>query len=396
MTESQLVLFSVDDHLMERGDAYVDHVPKSLAERAPRLVEGPDEDYWVIDGERIPMYGSGMESAAGRDPRAWRFDPMFRRDEMRAGCYDPKARLADMDVDGVAAQVLFPSAMSRFVGDRFLHLQDKELAAAFLRAYNDYVLEEWRGADPDRLIPVVLLPLWDPQASAAEVYRTVEMGAKTVAGAMQLHNLGYPISYDEHWDPLWGAISETGVPVSCHSHTTAVSMPEMTEGRRLTFGASPALLGLGAMTGTAEMLLTQPQLFTRFPDLQFVVTEGGIGWVPYILERCEWAYEKHRYWAHLPDDVPSPKEVFQEHFTVCFVDDPAGIELRDRIGVERICWESDYPHTDSVWPHSRKMVGEQLAGCSPEEVALITHQNAERVYRHEIPDHVKRHLEAAH
>jgi predicted TIM-barrel fold metal-dependent hydrolase len=381
MTLVPSALFSVDDHIVEQPDLYFDRVPAKLRDRAPRMIQSKDDEYWVFDGERVPTYGAGLESAAGRDPRDWRMDPAFRLDEMRPGCYDPKARLADMDLDGVAVETLFPSAMARFVGDRFLHHPDKELSAACIRAYNDFMLEVWRGEDPDRFVPVMLLPLWDPSATADEIRRTVDLGAKTVAGAMQLHNLGYPPAYDPHWDPMWSAITETGVPVSCHSHTTSTQAPA-------TAGIIPGSIGIGfgAMTATAEMLFT-PQLFERWPELRLLVTEGGIGWVPYLLDRAEWAWDVHRHsWASMGrDDFPHPVKTFRDHFTVCFIDDPAGLAMREFIGVDQITFETDYPHTDCLWPNARETLTKSLEGCTTEEAEKIAHGNAERLFKHEIP-----------
>ena len=382
MTDVRGPLFSVDDHIVEQPHLYVDRVPAKFRDRAPAMVRTKDEEFWVFDGQRVTTFGAGLESAAGRDPRQWRMDPAFRLEEMRPGCFEPAARLVDMDVDGIAVQTLFPSAFARFVGDRFLHHPDKELSLACLRAYNDFMLEVWRGEDPDRFVPVMLLPLWDPRLAAAELERTVALGAQTVAGAMQLHNLGYPYSYEPHWDPLWSAVTETGIPVSCHSHVTAVEMPANI-GRSVVPGS--VAIGFGAMMATAEMIFT-PQLFERWPDLQFLVTEGGIGWVPYLLDRAEWAWEAHRWWCGMGEDAPHPIDTFRQHFTVCFIEDPAGLELRHRIGVNRICFESDYPHTDTSWPSSREKLARGLKGCTDDEVELISHANAERLFKHPIPE----------
>jgi predicted TIM-barrel fold metal-dependent hydrolase len=391
MTEVLGPLFSVDDHIVEQPNLYVDRVPAKFRDRAPRMVREKGDEYWVFDGERVPTYGAGLESAAGRDPRTWRIDPAFHLDDMRPGCFDPAARLLDMDLDGIAVQTLFPSALARFVGDRFLHHPDKELAAVCMRAYNDFMLEVWRAEDPDRFIPVMLLPLWDPAAAAAELERTVALGAQTVAGAMQLHNLGYPYSYEPHWDPMWSAVSETGIPVSCHSHTTAIPMPGQTRGQSVIPGSVG--IGFGAMTATTEMLFT-PQLFERWPKLQFLVTEGGIGWVPFVLERAEWTWEAHRWWLGMGEDARHPIDIFREHFTVCFIEDQCGLALRDRIGIDRICCETDYPHTDTSWPNSREKLSRGLKDATEDEVYRITRGNAERLFKHPIPDELAQRLSA--
>ena len=374
-------LFSVDDHIVEPPHVYTERVPARFRDRAPRMTTDDDGTRWEFDGEPVPGGGFGLESAVGRDPKRWRFDPGFRLDDMREGCYDAKARLADMDDDGIACQVLFPSAMARFVGARFSLHDDKELALACLRAYNDYMLEEWHGVAPDRFLPVMLLPLWDAALSAEEVYRTVALGAKTVSWSEGPHIMGFPVVDDPSWDPLFAAVSETGVPLSTHIGSSAGSPYNPSPG--VPMAAFVTLVGLGGIIGATELMFSN--VFRRWPDMQLLVSEGGIGWVPYILERAEYVWRKHPTWTGIPDDFPNPTEIFRRNINVCFIDDRAGIEMREAIGVDRIMWECDYPHTDSAWPHSRAILSRVLEGCSEEEIAAITHGNAERVFRHQIP-----------
>jgi predicted TIM-barrel fold metal-dependent hydrolase len=345
------------------------------------MVTGQDSVSWLFDGDVVPAGGFGLESAVGRDPKRWRFDPAFPLDDMRDGCYDAKARLADMDEDGVACQVIFPSAMARFVGARFSLHPDKELGLACMQAYNDYMLEEWRGVAPDRYLPVMLLPLWDAALAAKEVHRTVEKGAKTVSWSEGPHLMGFPVVDDPSWDPLFAAITETGVVMSTHIGSSAQSPYNPAPG--IPMAAFTTLVGLGGIIGATELMFSS--VLQRWPDVQVAVSEGGIGWVPYILERAAYVFERHPTWTGIRDDAMNPVEIFKRNINVCFIEDRAGIEMREHIGVDKIMWEGDYPHTDSSWPNSRAILGRVLEGCSPEEIAAITHGNAERVYRHTIP-----------
>lgn len=374
-------LFSVDDHIVEPAHVYTERVSAKYRDRAPRMIKGSDSVSWEFDGQPVPPSGFGLESAVGRDPNKWRFDPAFSLDDMREGCFDAKARLADMDEDGVACQVLFPSAMARFVGARFSLHEDKELGLACLQAYNDYMLEEWHGAAPDRYLPVMILPLWDAHLAAAEVYRTVEKGAKTISWSEGPHLMGFPVVDHHSWDPLFAAITDTGVVMSTHIGSSAQS--PYNSGPGLPMAAFTTLVGLGGIIGATELMFSS--VFQRWPELQVAVSEGGIGWVPYILERADYVFERHPTWTGIASDAPRPSEIFKRNINVCFIEDRAGILQRDQIGVDKIMWEGDYPHTDSSWPNSRQILGRVLEGCSPDEVAAITHGNAERVYRHTIP-----------
>lgn len=381
MVEINGPLFSVDDHIVELGDIYVDRVARRYRERAPKMSENHNSSWWVFDGKRVPAGGFGMESAAGRDPKEWRFDPAFALKDMREGCYDPRARLKDMDADGVACSVLFPSAMARFVGARFSMHDDKELGLACLQAYNNYMLEEWMGASPERFLPVMILPLWDPKLAAAEIYRTVELGAKTVSWSEGPHHLGFPPVDDLSWDPLFTAASETQAVLSTHIGSSARSPYENVPG--VPLAPTTTLVGLGGIIGATELMFSK--VLDRWPEVQVVVSEGGIGWVPYVLERCDYTHFRHRTWTGIAEDATLPSEIFRRNMNVCFIEDRAGIEMRHLIGVDKIMWECDYPHTDSSWPNSREMLSRVLDGCTEAEVAAITHGNAERVYRHRMP-----------
>jgi predicted TIM-barrel fold metal-dependent hydrolase len=364
-------LFSVDDHVIESHDLWETRVPARWRDAAPRLVSTADDEYWTFEGERIKTIG--LEAAAGKPLDQFTMEPV-RYAEMRPGYYDPKARLEDMDVDGVWAQVNFPSSLTRICGTRFLLAKDKELALACVRAYNDWIIEEWCAAAPDRYVPVVVLPLWDPTLAAAEVRRTAEMGAKAISASEAPHLLGFPSIHDPHWNPLWQAITDVDLPVCLHIGSSGQSLQPTPGG---PMSPSVALMPLNAMMAAMELLFSP--IFARYPGLRFVLSEGGIGWVPYVLDRAEYTWNRHRFWTH-EQDAGNPLDIFRRHLSVCFIDDPTGIDNRDRIGVDSIMWEGDYPHTDTTWPHSRPRLEKELEGCTADEVAKIAYQNAERVF----------------
>ena len=144
-----------------------------------------------------------------------------------------------------------------------------------------------------------------------------------------------------------------------------------------SFSVAVALGPVNAQITFMDLLLCG--ILQRFPDIKIALSEGGIGWVPFALERVNRTWERHRHWAGL-DDTP-PSELFKRNLWVCFIDEEAGIAMRDHIGVDKIMWECDYPHADTPWPNSQGAVGKALAGLPEADVAAMTHGNAERLFR---------------
>ncbi len=364
-------LFSVDDHVLEPPHVWQERLPKHLRERGPRLVSNRDEEYWVFDGERVKP--QGVEASAGKDRTEFTMGTV-RYDEMRPGFYDPVARLEDMDTDGVAAQVLFPSGVPRICGKRFLDCPDRELGLASIQAWNDWMVEEWCGAAPDRYVPLAIMPMWDVQLCAAEVRRLAAKGTRGVTFSEAPHMLGFPSIHEPYWDPFWEAITETDLVVCLHIGSSGQGLESAPGGSTMP---SITMLPMVAAIAMTELLFSP--LFARWPEVRFALSEGGIGWVPFILERAEYVWDQHRFWTG-EEDARHPREVYR-NISVCFIDDQAGLRERDFIGVDHIMWEGDYPHTDSSWPRSREVLGSQLKECTQDEVDAIAYKNAERVFR---------------
>jgi predicted TIM-barrel fold metal-dependent hydrolase len=294
--------------------------------------------------------------------------------EMRPACFDVDERVQDMSAGGVLAALCFPT-MPRFAGQVFLEAPDKDLSLSAVRAYNDWHLEGWCGAHPDRLIPLGVVPLWDPVLAGAEVRRLSAAGCHAVCFSENPATLGLPSVHTDHWDPFLAACEDEGTVVCIHVGSSS-KVP-------ITSADAPTLVHLvlvqeNAVMAAADWLLSRT--FTEFPDLVVSLSEGGIGWVPAFLERVERMHRWHGPWAGYPAGVDLV-ERFRRHFVGCFVDDPLGVLLRDRFGVGNIMWESDYPHPDSTWPRSPEHVWQNLAGCDDAEKDAITHANAARVFR---------------
>jgi predicted TIM-barrel fold metal-dependent hydrolase len=368
-------MISVDDHLIEHANVWQDRLPQRLRDAGPRIVEEPREDgpsaeVWHYEGRRYPTIG--LNAVAGKRYEDYGTDPI-RFTDMIPGCYDPRARLQDMDVDGVWAGLNFPS-FARFSGTVFLEGTDTELAELCIRAYNDYVLDEWCAVDPERLIPVVLLPVWDVEASIREVERTAAKGAKAISFPENPVPLGLPSFHTDHWDPLLDAVEASGMPLTMHfgssgnAPTTAPEAP---------FAVTITLFGTNSMAAVVDLLYSP--VFHRHPNLKIGFSEGGIGWVPYILERADFVWNRHRFYQNVHQTV-KPSELFAKHVHGCFISDEHGIWARDRIGIDTLTWECDYPHSDSNWPHSRKMAAEAFVDVPDVDVHKIVELNARRLY----------------
>ncbi|MGI8663420.1 MAG: amidohydrolase family protein [Acidimicrobiales bacterium] len=372
MDAEDLILVSVDDHLVERPDLFDRHIPARYADDAPRVVRKPDgSDVWVFNGSEIPNVG--LNAVAGRPKEEYGIEPTAF-DEMRPGCYDIDERVKDMDAGGVLGSMCFPS-FPGFSGRLFAAASDKGLALAVLQAYNDWHVEEWCGAYPGRFIPMGLPVLWSPELAAAEVRRLAKKGVHSVTFTENPKTLGYPSFHDESWDPLWRALSDEGVVLSVHlgsSGQLVVTAPDAPIDVMIT------LQPMNICTAAADLLWSR--IIKGFPDIKIALSEGGTGWIPYFLDRVDRTYDMHRGWTGQDFGAKLPSEVFREHFLTCFIADPVGVQLRNLIGIDNIAWECDYPHSDSSWPEAPEELAHVMAGVSDEDVNKITHENAMRWY----------------
>ncbi len=363
---------SVDDHVVEHARVWLDRLPLRSREAAPQIERGAGgRDTWVFEGE--PVSDFGLDVVAGKDPREFGIGPVGFGD-MRPGCYDPAARLADMDAEGVWAQMCFPT-FGGTAGTTFARARDKQLAADCVRAYNDFVLDEWCDYAPDRQIPLVLVPFWDVPAAVAEVERTAALGARSVSLLEAPHRLGLPSYHSDHWDPLLRACEEAQLPVSMHFVSSGAPQGVAPDADAFV---SIALFGVNSVMACVDLLMSP--VFHRFPGLRVVLSQAGIGWIPYVLERTDYSWERHRFWCDV-DAERRPSELFRDHVYGCFTSDHAGIAQRHAIGVEQILFSSDYPHPDSNWPHTRKVLAEQLDDVPDAEARSIAEGNARRLFR---------------
>ena len=373
MNLEDMILISVDDHVIEPPNMFDAHLPAKWKDQAPRIEKQPDGgDLWKFeDGYATNV---GLNAVAGCPPDEYGLDPTEFA-QMRPGCFDADERVKDMSAAGILAGINFPT-FPHFCGQLFLRAKDKELALACVKAYNDWHILEWAGSHPDRLIPLSLPVLWDPQLAADEIRRIAALGCRAVTFTENPEKLGLPSYHTDHWDPFFAACQETGVVVCLHiGSSSSMNIPSADAPPEEMITLTP----VNSMFCITDLMFSK--IVQRFPKVQFAISEGGNGWVPYILERADYVFEHHHAWTHTElGGRRRPSDIFREQMWTCFIDDPTGIFLRDRIGIDRITWECDYPHSDSTWPASPEQLFKQFDGLSDEEINKITHLNAMRCY----------------
>jgi predicted TIM-barrel fold metal-dependent hydrolase len=370
MEIDDMILVSVDDHVVEPPDLFARHLPAKYRDIAPHVVHEADgTDVWHFLDFEIPNVG--LNAVAGRPQEEYGIDPTSF-DELRPGCYDVASRVLDMDANGLLGSLNFPS-LPGFAGRLFAAMDDKDAALALNEAYNDWHIEDWCGAAPGRFIPLAIPPIWNPDAIAAEVHRVAKKGCRAITFPENPVPLGLPSLHDEHWDPVWRACSDEGTIVCMHigsSSKLVITAPDA------PIDVMIALQPMNIVQAAADLI--HSPVFKKFPDVTVALSEGGIGWIPYFLERLDHSYTIHKAWTGADFGSKLPSEVFMEHVILCFIEDEFGARHAREIGVDRICIETDYPHSDAIWPNAPEVLTAHFArtDLTDAEIDKMTHRNA--------------------
>ena len=384
-------ILSVDDHVVEPPDLWTSRLPAKYQDRCPRVERdsavfnfeggeftyqkgvpgGAECDWWLYDDLVYPFpklsAASGFETL---DVEPVTFD------QIRPGGWKQADRLADMTANHVDASLCFPNVLPRFCGQTFLEREDKELALLCVQAYNNWMIDEWCAGDGrGRLIPLTLIPLWDPAAAALEVHRCADKGSFAVAFSENPYHLGLPSIHDKDrfWDPFLTACQETDTVVCMHIGSSS-KMPATSPDA--PFSVSSTITFANAMGSMCDYILSG--VFVRFPRLRVSYAEGQVGWMPYVIERMD------KIWAERGDasfgiDLPEPPSTYiPGHVWGCIFDDEIGLKNRDVIGMDQICFEVDFPHADSTFPHTLEVATRicDAAGLADEEVYKLMRGNA--------------------
>ena len=358
-------IISVDDHVVEPPHVWQTWLPERFRAAGPRVErrgichmrhigggayeqtfdpDGRPADCWVF--EDLVYIHKRHVAAVGYSRDEMTMTPMTY-DEMRPGCYDVKARIADMDMNHTDMSLCFPT-FPRFCGQAFTEATDRDLGLACVAAYNDWMVEEWCGDSDGHLIPLCIVPLWDAELAAAEVRRNAARGCHAVAFSEIPPHLGLPSIHSGFWDPFFAACEETQTTVNMHIGSSS-RMPATSPDAPVAVAAS--LSFNNSMASLCDFLFSG--VLVRFPNLTLAYSEGQIGWLPYVLERVDDVWKEHRAWGGVADLIPEPPSTYYYRQVYgCFFRDKHGLESLHRVGVDNVTFETDYPHTDTTWPHT--------------------------------------------
>ena len=393
-------LISPDDHVIEPRELWTDRLPAALRERGPRterkfvaveydaegkstIIEDRDApgarwcDIWYYEDMATPSL-AGF-SFIGDLRKTHSLMPVTY-DDMEPGCYRQAERLRDMDDNHTEVSLCFPT-VSRFCGQTFLERTDKDLALQCVRIYNDWIIDEWCGGDGHgRLVPLTVIPLWDPQLAAAEVRRCADKGSHAIAFTEAPYALGLPSIHSGHWEPLMQACQETDTVINMHIGSSSKLPATSPDAPTLV---TVALTHENSAHALVDWLLSGA--LVRHPDLRICLSEGQAGWMPFVLERLDSIWERGtEYEKDIRERVPEPPSSYLAGrvFATIF-DDVHGLQSRDKIGMDQVMFEIDYPHADSTFPHSRQTAEKLVSrgGLDQDEAYKFIRGNAIRCYR---------------
>jgi predicted TIM-barrel fold metal-dependent hydrolase len=396
-------IVSVDDHVVEPPHVWQTWLPEQHRARGPRverkkwgeithlpgaryeMSEDPDGiwgDAWYLDGRQIYVHkrfvAIPLEATPGGDLTKFDRTKMVMTpvtyDEMRPGCYDRDARMVDFENNWTDGSLPFPT-FPRFCGQTFYELEDRELGLACVQAYNDWMVEEWCAPSKGINIPLCIMPLWDVELAAAEIRRNAERGVRAFCFSELPHHLKLPTIHSGGWDPVLQMCNDTGVTLCMHigsSSTNPAASPDAPKGVGGTLAFNNSMASLADWLFSGKLI--------QFPKLKLAYSEGQIGWIPYALERADTVWDQHDAWQHSKELIPEPPSTYYYgRIFGCFTADRHGLQSLDQVGVDNICFETDYPHTDTTWPNSHQYIQDMLEGYSDEVAYKVLRGNAIRM-----------------
>ena len=366
-------IVSSDNHVAEPADLWTTRLEARYRERAPHIVSLEDGDFWFCDDSRFGGLSASGANVGLRFEEPEKLSSKHRVEETRPGGYIPEEHVKDMDIDGIDVSIVYPT-----IGLFLFRIPDSQLLSALFRTYNDW-LAEFCQPFPKRLKGIAMINVDEVEEGVAELERCAKMG---LAGGMITV---YPMSgkgyYLPEYDQLWAAAQDLGMPLGLHLVT---ERPGQDSGANIDRGFSrPAALTNAdhwIRMSLGDMIFSG--VFERFPKLQVGAVEFELSWVPHFLERMDFNYNdrsaRNEIYRFKEDMFPS--DYFHRNVFVGFQEDTMGVKMRDVIGVDKLLWGSDYPHTESTFPRSREILEDILSDCTDEEKAKIAGGNAARIY----------------
>jgi uncharacterized protein len=379
---SSYTIIDADTHVTETPDLWTSRAPASMRDRVPRIVTtARGTQRWALGDNQGLLANPGMTATAGVGSFK---NPPKNFEEMHPGAYDAKARLKYMDQMGIWAMVMYPN-VGGFGAQQFLKLNDPTLMLTCVEIYNDWQTE-WASVDARRLLPITSIPFWDVAAAAKEVRRCAAMGHKGILFTGEPQYFGQPLLGDPHWNPLWEAAVELDLPISFH-----VGSGDMTEGllknRVAAYGQAAAFTALAVnilfQNGIQVSDLIMSGVLARYPSIKFVSVESGIGWIPFMLETMDYQFLGNSVAEERPEFDRLPSEYFARNVYACYwFEQIAPRRLIDKIGVDKILFETDFPHPTSLYGeevHARIKGG--LSDCEESVQHKILWENAQKLYK---------------
>jgi len=380
-------VIDTDTHITEPADLWTSRLPAKFKDRGPNIVLDPDSglEVWRI-GEGKGLVPVGHTAMAG-----WH-EPFpaapKNMSEVPKASWDSRARLEYMDRVGIWSMALYPN-VGGFGSQAFLDLKDPELMLECVRAYNDFLID-WISPDPRRFIPIMATPFWDVEASVAEIERCAKLGHKGIlfTGSPQTH--GMPILADPHWNPLWEASVAHELPVSFHIGTGSFDDGFTPDRSRLMgAGRTNGVLAISLFLDNGKQLteLLFSGILPRHPELKVVSVESGIGFLPFILEACDYTFDYGEVRRDFPEFQLKPSEYFARQVYGCYIfEEHAPRELVDSIGVDNILFETDYPHPVCLYDNVREKIDAALGNATEEVRRKVLFENAAKLYKVDAPD----------
>ena len=379
------LILSSDSHVFEPPDLWTKRIDAGFRDRAPRMQRIDGADQLVVEADQV-ISGIGLISNAGaRFEAPETISGQGRFEDVPRGGYDPDQHLADMRLDGVAGEVLYPSQ-----GLFYFRVADTPLMSAIFRAYNDWLAEFCRR-DPARLKGIAMVNLDDVADGIRELERAARLG---LAGAMITE---YPLEhrrYDQpEYEPFWAAAASLGMPLSLHTATRRQGKIRGAGKKTLRDASSRSTKAFYPALSLCDMVFSG--VFERHPALTLAIVEFELSWAPNILASMDYTYrERHGEAIYRFKGGMRPSDFFHRNVVLSFQEDAIGIRLRDVIGVDNMMWGSDYPHSESTFPRSRKILEDILAGVPDDEGAKIAGANTARVYRFDVARLTREHAHA--
>jgi predicted TIM-barrel fold metal-dependent hydrolase len=382
-------IISLDDHVVEPPDVWTSRLSSKFVDRAPHYErrnmamtrwtragwesvpddESPETDVWVFGDVVRPFRRNVI--AVGSDPEELTTD-CIGFDEMRKGCYDATARLQDMDLVHVEATMCFPQQI-RFCGQEFSETSDKELGLECIKAYNDWMVEEWCATNPKRLIPLIIVPLWDSELAAREIYRNAARGVHAVTFSENPWVLGFESIHTGRWEPFFRACAETETVISLHIGSSS-NMGTQNISPDAPLAVMSTLPHHNAASSMLEYIFSG--VLESYPALKLLYSESQCGWIPYLLERADNVWSEHGPWTDARRLPHPPSFYFRRQVLATFFRDFVGMKIIDEIGEDNVAIETDYPHNDSTWPHTHELAKSMLAPLTQQQKYKVCRGNA--------------------